>query len=212
MVISILIKVIIFSLCLICLVDKTKILKRQFDGSIFLFFTNLSALLCLFFYGIDIWYYITFNGEGTLILNLKGAIVLYTFVTMIVYNFVLVPKHRNTGINHSFYNFQDTTIHCIIPVLTLLDWLLLSLKKEIIALAPIVWLSVPLLYFAIAIIKGKLKLGNKFEYADSFYPYFFIDIDQIGFKKVMTNFMVFLLIFGILGYIIFFIDYFVFQR
>lgn len=207
--ISILLKIIVFMLCLICLVDKTKILKKQFDRNVFLFFTNLSALLCFLFYGVDIWYYITFKGENSFILNVKGAIVLYTFVTMVVYNFVLVPKHRNTGINHTFYNFQDTTIHCIIPILVLLDWIFFSLKKEISVLAPISWLSVPLIYFGVAIIKGKFRLGNKFDYADSYYPYFFIDIDQIGLRKVIINFIVFLLIFGILGYVIFSFDHYV---
>lgn len=203
-------KSIIFFLCLICLINKTKILKKQFDGSIFLFFTNLSALLCLLFYGIDGWYFAIYKNEPSFILNTKGAIVLYTFVTMVVYNFVLVPKHRNTGLNRAFYNFEDTTIHCIIPILVLVDWLFFSPKKGITLFAPIMWLVVPLLYFMVAIIKGKYKIGKKFEYADSYYPYFFIDIDQIGLRKTVHNFIFFLFIFGILGYLIFFIDNFMF--
>lgn len=209
MIISVVFKVIVFMLCLVCLIDKLKVLQGQFDGSIFLFFTNLSTFLCFLFYGIDIWYFITFGLESSFILNTKGAIVLYTFVTMIVYNFVLVPKHKNTGINHIFYNFQDTVIHCVIPSLVLFDWLFLSPKKVILVFAPIVWLLVPLLYFCVVIVKGKFKLGSKFEYANSYYPYFFIDIDQIGFRRVFINFISFLLAFGVLGYIIFFVDRYV---
>lgn len=204
-IIMLLIKIVIFLICLICLINKTDLVKGRFQANIFLFFTNLSILLCLLFYGFDICCYIKSGNENILLLNLKGAVILYTFITMIVYNFILVPKHRNTGIRHEFYSLQDTAIHCVVPILVLLEWLM-TRKSAISANAPMMWLSVPFAYFLVAMIKGKFKLGSKFEYADSYYPYFFIDIDKAGLKKVAINVIILFAVFLALGYLIFIID------
>lgn len=205
-IVMLLIKVAIFLICLICLINKTNLAKGEFQTNIFLFFTNLSILLCLLFYGIDIYYYIKSRDENILLLNCKGAVLLYTFITMIVYNFILVPRHKNTGIQHEFYSLQDTAIHCVVPILVLLEWLM-TRKGVTCAKSPIIWLFVPFVYFIIAMIKGEFRLGSKFDYADSYYPYFFIDIDKVGLKKVAINVVILLVVFFALGYLIFIIDY-----
>lgn len=202
-------KVTILVICTISLISKTGLMEGKFQGNIFLFFTNLSILLCAIFYCGDIYSCIALGGENTLLLNLKGAILQYTFITMLIYNFVLVPKHKNTEIKHEFYSLQDVSIHCIVPGLVLLEWFI-TRKKAIYMGAPIIWLLVPLLYFVMVSIKGKLKLGSKFDYADSYYPYFFIDVSKIGLKKVTINFFVMLFFFLGIGYLIFVLDHWVF--
>lgn len=203
---EIFLKVVILTICMVSLVSKTGLMEGKFQGNIFLFFTNLSILLCAIYYGVDIYCYINRGNESAFLLNLKGAILQYTFITMLIYNLILVPRHKNTGIKHEFYGLRDISIHCIVPSLVLFEWFITH-KKAIYVGAPIAWLLVPLLYFIVISIKGKFELGSKFEYADSYYPYFFIDISKIGRKKVIINLIVLLIFFLGIGYLIFILDH-----
>lgn len=199
--IAVMLKITILIFCTLSLIKKTGLMEGKFQGNIFLMFTNLAILLCAIFYAIDIYSCIVIGNEGKFLLNMKGAILEYTFITMLIYNLVLVPKHKNTEINYRFYNFQDMTVHCLVPILVFIEWVLTH-ARSLSMTGPVTWLLVPLVYFVVVSIKGKLKKGRKFEYADSYYPYFFIDISKIGLKKVLINLLVLLFFFLGIGYII----------
>lgn len=206
-IITLTIKILILCLSMFCIIAKTDILKGQFQIHVFLFFTNLSILLCFLFYSIDMLLFVTQYTVDAVLISAKGSIVLYVLVTMIIYNVVLVPRHRNTGIQHVFYSPLDLIGHCFIPALVLFDWVFSTPKVNISFFSPISWLVIPIFYCVLILVKGKNHLGRKFEYLNSFYPYYFMDIDKIGSKKFFSNIVILIIVFLGLGYFVLFINY-----
>ena len=70
-------------------------------------------------------------------------------------------------------------------------------------MGPFTWIIVPLLYFAYALITGYFKLIN---YGGTYYPYWFIDVSQIGYLKVFMNAGLITVIFLGICYILYFFD------
>jgi hypothetical protein len=88
--------------------------------------------------------------------------------------------------------------------MTILDWLLFDQKSSFRWFDPIMWLSLPLTYFTFIIIRA--KIGGVIAIVKSSYPYFFIDVDLIGWLMVLKNVGFLIIGFLILGYIIYIID------
>ena len=85
----------------------------------------------------------------------------------------------------------DNTLHYAVPLLSLAYWGLFPPRWRLAAYAPLAWGAYPVAYFAYVIVRGKL-IGS--------YPYYFIDIGELGFATVLTNALGFLLAFVALGF------------
>lgn len=85
----------------------------------------------------------------------------------------------------------DNTLHYVVPLLSLAYWGLFPPRWRLAAYAPLAWGAYPVAYFAYVIVRGKL-IGS--------YPYYFIDVGELGFATVLTNALAFLLAFVALGF------------
>ena len=85
----------------------------------------------------------------------------------------------------------DNTLHYVVPLLSLAYWGLFPPRWRLAAYAPLAWGAYPVAYFAYVIVRGKL-IGS--------YPYYFIDLGELGFATVLTNALGFLLAFVALGF------------
>ena len=202
----VLIKIVIAVVATLGLTIKSGILKKEPRNDLFLFFTNLTALLCALFYFYDAFLVGFGLGENSVALNVKAAIVVYSFVVFAIYNFVLVPMHRGSNAVQGIYSFSDVLIHCAMPVLILADWALFTVKGAIAFASPFLWLVFPGLYIVVIVLRAKCKFGPKIAYLDSYYPYFFIDAEKIGMKKTVLNSIVLAFIFVILGLVLWIVD------
>jgi hypothetical protein len=72
----------------------------------------------------------------------------------------------------------DRTLHYLIPVLSAVFWLICVPKNSLAFADPFRWILIPVLYFAYAITRGIF---------DGWYPYFFIDVNQLGYATVFRN-------------------------
>jgi hypothetical protein len=72
----------------------------------------------------------------------------------------------------------DRTLHYLIPGLSAVFWLICVPKSNLTFADPFRWILIPVLYFAYAIARGIF---------DGWYPYFFIDVNQLGYAVVFRN-------------------------
>ena len=119
-------------------------------------------------------------------------------VTFLIYHFLLSGGYENRA-----DIIRSTILHYIVPIMTILDYILFDKKGIYKNIDPILWLIIPLIYFLFIFIRAKLgsELSN-----GSYYPYFFIDINKYGIKTVLKNALLITIAFTILGYIELFID------
>lgn len=119
----------------------------------------------------------------------QTAITLYIVIVGLVYNTILRFLWSPTG----FQKLADEILHSVIPVLVLLFWYLYTIKKNLVFKDILPWLLFPFLYLIYTLIRGH------FFY---FYPYPFVDVNQLGYKTVFINSFFMVLAFLIIGMVL----------
>ena len=219
--VSVIFKLIIIIICSIGLYRTSGMAnaeKKKKDikniSVLIIYFTNLSNLLCLIYFFtssifmvFDIINHGVTGSAAVLFPQFKGAVVLCLLITLLVYNFLLVPQRKKEPSNDSnvSFDFTDICVHYIVPILSFSDWVLFDEKNVYTLFSPFLWIIIPLLYFVFILIRA--KFGDNLKAANSKYPYFFIDVDKIGIKRVLINTAILCVIFVILGYLILFFGY-----
>jgi hypothetical protein len=87
---------------------------------------------------------------------------------------------------------SDHFIHDIVPPAFVLYWLVLAPKAGITWIDPVKWLIFPALYIVYSLIHGAL---------DNWYPYWFADVDKLGYPTALKNSALVLVAFLIVGLI-----------
>ncbi len=100
---------------------------------------------------------------------IRGGILLYIIITGLVFHSLLVPNLPEFFAEGIPFNQHIT--HTIAPLGFALDWLLFD-EKNMMRYGDIkYWLIYPLLYWFITVVQGRFS---------GLYPYFFMDIGEIG--------------------------------
>lgn len=181
----------------------------QGNWASFNYYTVLSNLVCfLYFLGASI-HSIRLLAAGMDVspwhLRLEGAVVFCITVTFLIYHFMLRPESFTMGGDNSgFWNTRNMIVHYAVPLLTLLDWLLFCPKGVWRKWDPLKWLIIPLAYFAY--ILARAPLAGNIGGTSSPYPYFFINVDKLGWGGVFANAAWIALAMAVLAYAIYFID------
>ena len=104
----------------------------------------------------------------------QTAVTTYIVIVGIVYNFVLRPLWKPTGLQKPV----DELLHTIVPVLFLLQWIFFVKKNKLQYMALLPWLLYPLIYVIFVLTRGSFS---------GFYPYPFIDLNNLSILQVFTN-------------------------
>ena len=110
-----------------------------------------------------------FSKSGTI-----TAIAINIAIVGIIYNIILRALWK-------FEEFQwmvNEILHLIIPLLFIILWLVFIPKGKLPLKSVLAWLLYPLVYLVFILIRGNFS---------SFYPYPFIDVNNIGYKKTFIN-------------------------
>lgn len=118
--------------------------------------------------------------------NIRAAIALYIGTTGAIYFLIL----RHTWDPQGLQLLADRSLHYLVPILYLCDWLLFSDKRDLRYRAVTSWMIFPLCYFLYSLIHGAFS---------GFYPYPFIDVSQLGYARVLLTAGAVLLFFMLLG-------------
>ncbi|WP_052257441.1 Pr6Pr family membrane protein [Kaistella jeonii] len=167
--------------------------NRQADISetiirFFSFFTILTNILVALFFTAKIdnlkgFFFNLFRSKGSL-----TAVTTFILIVGLVYQFILRKTWHPTGLQM----IVDELLHTLIPLFMLGYWLL-NVQKENLQMKSIFkWLLYPVVYLILVMTRG---------YFSHYYPYPFINRDQIGVEKVLVN-SLFILIFTIFVFLI----------
>jgi hypothetical protein len=186
----------------------------RFNTWAFIFYTNLSNLICfLYFTALAIR---TIRGlinggadaertRAAFLPRLKGAFTMMITVTFIIYHFVLAGgKFQGyTGDGFMFW-LSDFFLHYIAPLLVISDWLMFSPKHAFRWQDPLLWTAIPFVYLVAMFIRA--ETGGTLAGFGTRFPYFFMDIDAIGWTGVLGYTAIIALAYIILGYVMVIID------
>lgn len=158
------------------------------------FYTYLSNVLVIGFYT----FLVLRNATLTSTLKkIKTGITLAITLTFLVYNILLLPKTTP----EQFWHYRNFTLHYLVPILTIVDWIIFDKKTNYSLIEPIKWTVFPIIYCIFALITGaifKIPIPNEKE---SPYPYFFLNGEKIGWHLVLLYIVLISLLYIVLGYV-----------
>ncbi|MEU9350196.1 Pr6Pr family membrane protein [Streptomyces griseoloalbus] len=118
--------------------------------------------------------------------TVTGATLLYVVMAALVHHTLpRVPlAGGTTGIADASWpaTLADHTLHTVLPIAVVLDWLLLSPPARTHLRQAATWLLYPLAYLAFSLTRGELLPDSPTRYL---YP--FLDVAQHGYKSVLAN-------------------------
>ena len=132
-------------------------------------------------------------GRWTASEGVRAAVAMYIAVVGLIYHTLLDATWNPQGL--LFYVNQ--VMLTVMPIAFVLDWLLFVPKGRLRWIDPVKWLAYPLLYGLWTVIHGQL-IG--------WYPYWFIDIGELGWEQAGVNFAALLVFFLVLGLVVAAID------
>ena len=106
--------------------------------------------------------------------SVLSAITAYIFIVGLVYNTVLRSVWDPKGLQL----YVDEALHVVTPVLCLIYWVLYVPGRSLHWKNSFSWLLYPFIYLSCILIRG---------YISHFYPYFFINADELGYSRVLVN-------------------------
>jgi len=112
------------------------------------------------------------------------AITVYILIVGIVYNLILRWLWRPEGLQRII----DELLHLIIPVAFVIFWLIYVPRGQLKWSDIFGWLIYPLIYLGIILMRGAFS---------GYYPYPFVDVNQLGYPKTLLNCLVLALSFTI---------------
>ena len=102
------------------------------------------------------------------------AIAVYITIVGIVYNVIL----RSTWDPQGMQKLVDELLHSVIPLLFILFWLIFVPIEQLKWKNAFPWLIYPIIYMMYAIVHGAIT---------KFYPYPFVDVNELGYNKALLN-------------------------
>ena len=187
------------------LLDGSGILKGQYTENFPHMFTNISNMF--------VWVYFLFalvctaakKGEDGAVFApfFKYTATVSLMVTMLIGHFMLFDALVQDG--HIVWHL--IVLHYVVPIMTLLDWLLFDRKGTMRAVEPPFWTVFPLCYL-VCIMVGVWCFGLNVRPAQhSRWPYDFLDFDHNGVPAVTVTILLLIVGFVVLGYVYMLIDH-----
>lgn len=137
-------------------------------------FTITTNALIVIVFGLIAW-----RGRGAVSSQWTGGVALAILLVGIVFNLVLgqIPQHSWFG------RFGDSMHHHVMPVLVPLWWLVHAEKGRLNWRSPFLWALYPLGYSAYALTRAALEPAG----TPGRYPYFFMDVETLGWIPALVN-------------------------
>lgn len=143
----------------------------------FSFFTILTNLLVAIYFSLSLLKKKNVDKPGTL-----TAVTVYITIVCMVYQIILRPIWKPTGIQM----IVNELLHSIIPILVIIFWYLYEEKTTLTYKLLLKWLIYPFIYLLFILFRGSFS---------NFYPYPFVNVENLGLSKVLTNSALLMLLF-----------------
>ncbi|MDE6356758.1 MAG: Pr6Pr family membrane protein [Clostridia bacterium] len=178
----------------------------EFNFDFYVYYTNLSNYICLGFMFVSLVFTVKSankkeDGACTLAPAFKFMCMIMIAVTFLVYN-ILLAKDK-TAVEY-FTSLSNLTLHLILPIMFILDWVLFYEHGKTKWSYPLLSVVMPLVYVAFILIRSAVV---NHETTPVVYPYFFLNVDNLGWGGFFTWLVILIAAFVILGYIIYLLDH-----
>ena len=196
------------------LIVATGITSTGFRPYEFVYYTNLSNLICVIYFSLKVIYSnkaVVNTNFGKFIQSphIKFSITMCILLTGLIYHFLLMPPNERSLNDILHINTNSIILHYIIPAMTFLDWLFFDKKGQNKWYYPITWIIVPYAYFLFILLRAPL-FGNIGKTSD-IYPYDFINVDLLGIQQVAINVLIITTVFILLSYLLFLLDFLLYK-
>jgi hypothetical protein len=125
--------------------------------------------------------------------GVRAGVTMYAVVVGLVYHFLLHATWNPQGL----YQVANISLHYVMPVAILFDWLVFTPNGRLRWIDAGKWLAFPLIYSVWLLLLGAFS---------GWYPYWFIDVPELGLGRTLRNLFGLLAFFGIVGLIVVAID------
>lgn len=173
-----------------------------FRSDFYVHFTNLSNYLCIGIMFVELIETIKKKEDSytTKLPLLKFIGVTAILLTFIIFNFMLAGD-REPALN--FY-INSVLFHIVLPIMYVLDWILFYEHKKVKWTYPLISVAFPVLYAIFIFIRAWILDFNP--EAPYIYPYFFLNLEELGVLGVIKWIGILSVVFIAIGYIMFALD------
>lgn len=190
------------------LLDGSGILAGNYTSNFPHMFTNISNIFACGYFACAVVHMIRnkdAKDEDTFAPFFKYTATISLLVTMIIGHAMLFHALVQDG--HIVWHL--IVMHYVVPIMTLLDWLLFDKKGKMPAWGPLTWVSLALGYLAFSMIAVGVfgvYMGGGTTADITAYPYTFLDPAIVGTGGVFGFCAAMVILFIILGYILYGLD------
>lgn len=179
---------------------------KSFQANFYVYYTNLSNYICLGFMFASLVHVIKKankkeDGPINFAPKFKFMCLIMILVTFLVYNLFLA---RLNPIEDYFTSLNNLTLHVFLPLMFFADWIFFYEHKKTKWYYPLISLIMPLIYVAFIVIRGLIVDHATTEIV---YPYFFLDIDTLGYGGFFLWLFGLIAAFVIIGYLFLLFDH-----
>ncbi len=125
--------------------------------------------------------------------GVRAGVTMYAVVVGLVYHFLLHATWNPQGL----YQVANIGLHYVMPVAILIDWLVFTPNGRLRWIDAGKWLTFPLIYSGWLLLLGAVS---------GWYPYWFIDVGELGLGRTLLNLCGLLAFFGVVGLTVVAID------
>ena len=141
------------------------------------------------------------NSYTSILPALKFMGIISILLTFFVFNFLLADE--NTLQNN--LSISNVLLHQVLPLMYVADWFLFYEHKKLKWYYPLLSVIIPLVYVCFIFIRAEIMNGVGY----LIYPYFFLNVNDIGWSGVLRWIGILLITFVIMGYAFVLIDRFI---
>lgn len=189
-------------LAMLGFVAQLGLFQGVLNRSYLVFYTNLSNLLCMLFMFGSLARTLSDKEARDFLPGLKFVFMIMILVTFILYNALLA---NYPSILAYFASLKNGLNHCILPILFVLDWFLFYERGKARWTWPLLSILPPFFYVAYILTRAKLLevTGRR---AAVIYPYYFLNLENLGWAGFLRWMAILLAAFLILGYVLCLLD------
>lgn len=179
--------------------------SAKFNGEFYVYYTNLSNYICMGFMFVVLVNTIKSankkeDGYCDVSPKFNFMCVIMIMVTFFVYNILLA--NENTVVEY-FTSISNMLMHVILPIMFVLNWVLFYEHNSLKWFYPLLCVIMPLLYVCFILIRATFLKGAT---NVTVYPYFFLNVEKLGWGGFAMWILVLLVVFVALGYLLYVLD------
>lgn len=183
--------------------------EAEFRWDFYIYFTNVSNYFCLAVMLLELRQVLRRGGDGYIDAHprLKFMGLVSILLTFVMFNAVMAPAKSAEYL----LSIRSISLHVIMPVLYLLDWLLFYERGKTDRRYPLIALILPISYFLFVLIHAAVLrfdstilcfAGN----APLIYPYFFLDYEKYGIGGIVLWVVLIIAVLVAVGYLLYLLD------